>query len=498
MSRTERFLLINGPRKAGKTISVLNNLCGRAWRFESTTSVIATTSTVAVDGGVWDLLTNNIVPQWVDGNFGFEWVRQPYKEASTQKHKFKIRNMHGTSSTFQLDSLADESKHELKFKSRSVQTIYVAELSNFKQRTTFDTWVEFLRLPPGAKGMTKEDCQLIADTNPSDEGEDSWIYKLWYVLLNSKVEPGHPDYALKQNLGLMEFTIADNPYLSQAELELLYSQYGHDANLKARYLEGKWVKATSKGLFQSVWRPAIHVYGESPSIVNENPPILLPEPKCSVLDGGWDLGNRNHAMVIGETWPMMVQRAVRQKDGTEKVEWAEQKGFKILDEKVLLKEMVKVEEFTESVMDLIRFWASQCESPPMWEHFSDKSAWRFDAKSDRFEHEIVYQASGGEIQLVQFDNFPNTIAPCIRLIRKLLFEERIIVNKARCPMVIEMFGSLPYGPLGDQSVPRDHEFKHIFDAVRYWICSRAASEIQESSFKPNFQKPASAPVMVAL
>lgn len=497
--RKERFLLVNGPRKSGKTVAVANHLCRRAWEFESTTSVICATVSAAVDQGVWELLTGSVVSQWVEGDFGFEWVREPYKEASTQKHKFKIRNRHGTVSTFQLDSLSEEKKVELKFKGRGVQTVWLSELSNFKHRATFDALIEFLRLPPGAKGMTKDDLQMICDTNPSDEGEDSWIYKLWYALRTSDIPPGHRDCALKENLGLVEFEIADNPYLSRQELELLYAQYGHNRNLSDRYLHGRWVKAQSEGLFASLWNPELHVVGEMPINDSEMSQCLLPESNCSELNSGFDLGQRNHACVMGETWPAMVPRTLVHPNGVEEVIVEEKMCFKVLDELIFLQEKVKVEDFVDVLMEKRRFWEAQCSGTVRWMDFSDKSAWRFDAHADKYEHEIVYAASGGKIQLIPFQNVSFTVAPCIRLIRRLLFENRILVNKAKCPVTVQMFESLPQGKAGDQSVKLDAELKHAFDALRYWICSKAMDEIQQAAFRPRFDEPIShGPVMISL
>lgn len=482
LGRQDRYLLVNGPRQSGKSVAALHMLCWRAWRFESLTSVVTNTTTSGVDGGVWDLLVNTIIPQWIEADFGFEWVRRPYKQASTQKHKCSIRNMWGTISVFELDSLDKEADAEKKFKGRNFQTIFVSELSNFKLRSSLDSWIQCLRLPPGAKGMTDKDLQLISDTNPSDEGEDSWIYQIWYVLKNSELPPGHPEIPMQKDLGLMEFQIADNPYLTQPQLDRLYAQYSYDANLKARYLDGLWVKANASGLFASVYKPLIHCVGSLPSAADPTPEMLVPETNCSLLATGWDPGNRNLACAIVEPWYQDIEAP------NEPTGWKKRICFKILDEVVLIKEMPRIEDFTQAVLDKMDFWQTQVGYQVRWEHYSDKSAWTWSSKADRLEHQIIFDASGGRIELIRFDNVPGTVAPRVRLFKRLLFEERLLINNARCPRVCEMFSSIRAGAAGEQSIELGSEYKHVLDALSYVIFPMCSDEVETSAFRPNMAR----------
>ena len=88
-----KFVCVSGPRKSSKTFGCLNVVTEHLWETDKAQfGIIAPTVTSAADGGCWQLITETIIPQWIDGDFGFEWIRQPYQEGISKKMKCSVTN----------------------------------------------------------------------------------------------------------------------------------------------------------------------------------------------------------------------------------------------------------------------------------------------------------------------------------------------------------------------------------------------------------------------
>ena len=101
-----KFICISGPRRSSKTWAVLNTLIEHAWLVkEAHVSLLVPTMSSGVDGGVWALLTETIIPDWIDGDFGMVWHKAPHISGATKKPMCSIINIHGGVSKIQLDSV---------------------------------------------------------------------------------------------------------------------------------------------------------------------------------------------------------------------------------------------------------------------------------------------------------------------------------------------------------------------------------------------------------
>ena len=253
-----KYGLVSGPRYSTKTIGCLHSLVNHAWNVKSANvSIISPTVTAGDDSGVWTELTENVIPKWIDGNFGMEWISEPRQKGTTKKLYCVIRNKFGGASKFQLDSLQYEEDVEARFKNKSHSAIYMSEASYYKERKTFDIIVECLR---GEK-WSDDDFLFLMDTNPAEEGTDSWLWKLFY---DFRVQDNlsDNDKVFQKNLWLMEFTIADNCFMSKERLAEQLARYSHSEDLMARYCRGEWVKAVGNSIFFEQFRPKIHIVGE--------------------------------------------------------------------------------------------------------------------------------------------------------------------------------------------------------------------------------------------
>lgn len=475
-----KFVCVSGPRKSSKTFGCLNVVAEHLWETDKAQfGIIAPTVTSAADGGCWQLITETIIPQWIEGDFGFEWIREPYQEGISKKMKCAVSNKHGTKSVLQLETFRDgatEKEISARFKNKIFTGLYWSEVGTWvPTQTPFDIITDCFRAPH----LKSRDHLMILDTNPEPPGEDHWIYQLFYkfrsadraLLEKMATEKGLNLELLlerQRNLGLMEFFVNDNPYLEEADLNELKIKYHHNQDLWDRYFLGKWTNASGDGLFADVFRPATHVVGELETPINPHPKILLPHPDTYELYTGWDPGVTNYATVI-----------------VEQVFLPDSKGkevphFNILDELVYIGEDISIGEFTSELMDKLAYWEHQLGRPIRWQHYADRSV--FDMResiSDRRQHVEVYNASKGKIRLIAVEKGDGSVRQRIDILKKLLFQDRIQISKSKCPHTIESIQSLK--KTKNRPIDKTSEHKHAFDALTYVLSTLCYEELYRES-----------------
>lgn len=483
---TESFIaggFINHNTYAG-----LFAICDHAWNTDGgSVCVLCTSIPAGSSSGIWTLLTENVIPQWIEANFGFNWAPvdagrwknklcKPRQDGATKKLYCCVTNRFGGRTRIELNSLKDERDVEKEFKNRYFSMIYWSEMSAFNDRRTFDTLLHALRMP----NVPEERHLLLCDTNPSDLGTEYFGWKIFYHTRTANPDDlDEAERPIQKHLKLVEFTLDDNFSLSVERKKEILSLFAHDPDLLARYGYGRWVKASSNALFISVFKPAIHVFGDVGEL---DPEMLLPEPNCSELITGWDPGGANPAMVIAEKVFRPVQRLPT---GGGKLEAKEESVIKFLDELAFVKENFSYAEFTELVMEKIRYWERFMGRELMWVHWSDRSCFdQREAISNRVPYEEIYAASGGKILLQAHEKSQarGTKAPGIRLWRKLLFQERMYFSAAMTPKLIEMNKVLRRDMrrgMPPDSVDKNQDERHIFDSARYLVMSENWEELQD-------------------
>lgn len=457
----KKFVLCSGPVRSTKTIGCLHKLLRHAWETpQARISIFARTVKSAFAGGVWSDLVEIVLPLWLRANMGMRIVYGPKVEGSTRLHSLGLSNMHGGLSEIQLRSLDYDFDIEASIKSGRFSMFYFSELSNFKNRIVFDATAERLRMPH----LRDEEHLWLADTNPDDEGEQSWIYKLFYI---DRLAENHPYPDVQSKFEVIEFTLADNIWMTQAERNEIFSRYAHDPGRKARYCDGLWTTQTEEGLFSDVFLADTHVLGNISTYDEDDWELLLPSEKCMMLVTGWDPGAKNHSMHLLERLEDPERTSV----------------FHVLDEVVSLNIELTIEDFTYLVVERLDFWtkyiSDHCHKGRVDErHWSDNSALvQFRSALGSFDHTIVAVASDGRIMLQASPRGKGrtTIFRRIDLLRRLLFQNRLFVS-ARCVNTIKMLGSLKKGRNKLEPV-QDSPMRHVFDSLTYALAGECVGEL---------------------
>lgn len=480
-----KVLFVNGPKWTGKTIACCNAVVSHAWNTkDARINVVVPSITAGDDSGVWSILTQSIIPEWIEGDFGFDWwtsesgrvVKGPRQKGGSKKLYCEVTNKFGGKSHIEMNSLKDERDVEKDFFNRYFTMIYWGELQNFRERHTFDTMLQSLRL----KGHAEDDFVMLCDGNPSSDGESAWMHKLFYQFRLSD-DVREEEKPLQKKLQVLEIYLDDNIKLSDEKKREIKSSYAHDPDLYDRYILGKWVKASTDALFINNFKLSVHVIGDSKE---SDPEMLVPQEDCMELFGGWDPGSANPAFVMAEKIYRTVLRS-RLREGKRVDEWVEESVFKFIDELVVSKGDLTMGEFTEMVMEKITFWEKWLGREVQWTHWSDRSA--FDQResiTNRYVYEEVYSVSGGKIQLQAHEKsqIRGTKAPGIRLWKKLLFQDRLFFSAAMTPKIIEMNKVLRRDMrrgMPQDSVDKGQQERHVFDSVRYLTASECWNELQD-------------------
>ena len=493
LCRQKKFVLFSGPRKCLKTVNSLLAICDHAWNIPYGEIVMITVSQSAgLEAGVWDKLVDGILPRYMMLGQGMEWVKKPYTTVS-KKPACLVTNKFGGKARIQLDSLKDEREVEKRFKTGKDYTMmYVPELSNYVLPKTFDIWAECLR---SMYGLTPDQFLFLADTNPPDDGDESWIYHKWFV---QRIQE-YPDYCtfqaerglpivgerqfnvMKSQLGLLEFTIPDNIFISQDEVDELVARHSHDKDLYDRYILGKYVKASTGALFAQHFRENIHVAGELETPGNPDPMMLVPQDftwkLCTTMDPG---SSANSAGYIFEK--IVLQPANGQ---------PQPPIFVALDEVAIIGEDHTVEEFTTQLCEKMFFWEQFTGRIFEWTDYSDRSVFeQRDQSSKKYYHQLIFEASARfwekkyeetkeekyrlrRIALRGADRGAGTLRLRVDLAKRLLFENRILISKTRCPKLIQMFKALPPRKEGGDVPPESHKLKHAFDGWMYGVAEES-------------------------
>lgn len=484
MCRARQFVLFSGPRLGGKTSSALQCVVDHAWRTDrANVSVIVVSQAGGLQSGIWKSLVRTTIPQWIDAGIGMRWERRPYIAAVSKQPACSIINAHGNISEFELHSLKHEKEVEARFKGREFTCMYVPELSNFHAQKTFSIWSECLR----ASHLRDDQFLFLADTNPSDDGEESWIYLQWFVIpklsYDEYVElchkrdlpiPDKEDFeSYKASVGHLTFEIADNIFLSKARISRLIRTYDGDPDLYDRYILGLWKKASADALFAKVFRPRFHIIGEIETPANPDPEIMIPNESTSRLVTGWDPGQSvNSAFCIIEKYSAKITLPSGK--------LVEKSIFKVLRELVLVGIDHSLDDFTVECVKMMEKLEDEMGRKFEWEFWSDRSVFDMkDARSNRYFHSLIHEASDGFVNLRAADRSPGSIRQRVSLLRKLLFEGRIFFDNNHCPKVIEMLRSIRPGTGEMQAIQKGTPFKHIFDALTYALASELFDELDE-------------------
>lgn len=431
-------------------------------------------------GGVWEDLVRYAVPEWIEANLEgarsditFKYTVEPKVDGSTRTSLFKIQNYWGSESEIYLFSLDFDGEVAEKVKGTRFSMMWFSELTNFDDRAVYTISKQQLRMPH----LRPEQHMWIADTNPSEDGEENWIYQLWYIERLLKEPPEHLQgegeraaFKLMQSqMDLIEIMLEDNPYITREQKQQVMADHIYDRDLYERAVNGKWVSGTSKDrLFSDCYKPALHRVGDVESVREEEWEVALPSENCFELITGWDLGETSHSAHI-----------------LEKIGSGDQIHWVVLDELVIINERMGIKEFVDIFMGMMAWMekavaASGNKRQIAWRHYSDDSVNKYRSAIDDYERNVVWKASKEKIELEGVPKPDGSIMARIYLLRRLLHDRRIHIS-AQCTRTHDMLRRARKGRARTEPFLRD-QHKHPFDSLTYPI-------IMESSYDAAITKP---------
>jgi len=476
-----RALLVCGPRKSGKTWAVLHKIVRHLWETRGArVAMFSRTLKNSKEGGTWSDLHTIVLPEWIKAKIGLNYTTKsaegrpgPKTDGQTRTPYFRISNAHGGESELMLFSLDYDPDIEDKLKEQRFSMIYFSELSKFRDRRILSVALPSLRMPH----LTMEEQMWIADTNPSEEGDASWIYEVWYIervleysaYLERNKERGKPYMPesgflnFQRGLGLIEIKPEENPYLDPRELEELKTTYAYDEGLYNRYVNGLWVYGEGDASihFKGKFNPSKHLVGSTEAPDKADWTYANPHPNSFELITGWDLGDTHHAAVIIDR--TFVGKSIH---------------FTLLDELEVLGENVSNEDFTFEFMELIaQLEATAGKTFQLDRAWSDRSSIeKYSATGDTFPYLQVHAASNKRIFLRGCPKPAGSVRVRVQLLKSLLHTGRIHIS-AHCRSTIRMFKELKKGAGALDYVAHD-ENKHIFDALTYALLMECAEDLE--------------------
>lgn len=462
-----RYLLIVGPRRSGKTISMLHRICRHLFDVHNAKVLIVTkTLGVAKDAGVWSELVEVILPEWQAAGFLKYAPRgEPRLDGQTRTLKMSLINRYGEVVTVFLNSLEFVGDAEKKFKGRKFTCVAISEITNWNSRKIFEALKECLR------GEPYRDRMLIADCNP-DPDNAMWVHDLFYT---ERTMEGYPDSvtteeeqrefkALQAEKMVVSISMSENPFITEREKQSLIASYRHDPDLMARYVHGLWASSRVDGFFANHFNQDIHVIGDCTSANEQDWEIIIPSDKVHEIVLGWDLGDLNPAVIF----------ACKERDSNGFNHWS------VIDEYAVENEESRMDDFLMEIIDKMMFWKKVLGRPLLFRHYSDHSSFNWGISAQATEHMTIRKLSMDTIQLQETRaKYAGATLDAIDALRRMLFEQRFFVS-ANCFRTIKMFKSLAPVASRSQNVrPRVQKTGsvHVWDALRYAVMSEEPWDI---------------------
>lgn len=468
-----RYLLVHGPRLSGKTFGLVHKTIRHAFDVKGAmVAIVCKTLKNAKSAGVWFLLCRAL-PYWEKYCYGFQITDGPRTTGDTKLSFVRIRNRHGTVSEIQCHSLEHAQEVEAKFKGTGYSMFWLSELDQYCTEHAFDIICDALRMTPF---IPFDQHQIVCDCNPPDTGPNNWMHDKWFKFKDSKPQEGDTEQTqiAKDRLRRLLVMIDDNPQLDPQARHDLIERYKRRRQWYARFIEGKWEQDITGGHFSDVWDEDIHVVGRADCPEDEREAIV-PTPQCSALLTGWDMGeSKNHSFHI-------IEKIVSVAPGTNR----KIVSFSILDELVVIRQHISINQFTEAAMAKIEFWnqwmLEHHNAGLKWRHWSDSSAFQYRAAANSTDAAMVYEASNGAIVLDAAPKYRNSNRDKVKLLWQLLYERRLHVS-AQLVRTRSMFANLREG--GDAEYVKEDDHKHPFDTVAYPILAEAPADMVRSGEMP--------------
>ena len=451
-----RYLLVTGPKKSAKTISIVHKAIKHMWEVDNSHVGIVVKRHEAARIGVWPDLTDYALEKVWQQEAGVPLYHlKPKVVTETKRRIFSVYNSAGGISKCTLVTAYRASEIEEILKQTRFSFIYVNEADQFPE-TIFNAASDQLRMTQ--LGIPDRQHQLVLDCNPPASGEKHWLYKK-FISDENKDATWHRDFAV------IRCKLSDNPWLTQREIDDLVSRYRSSPRLFARYVEGTWVPTSEGSVFEDVFSEQVHVVGER--LANKPSsmwPILLPPRGTNQIYIGWDPGEVNHSAVF----------FTKRIDGSKYV-------YDILEDVTFMSKQMSIRSFTKKVMERMEYWTNILKVRDAelvsFKHWSDPSAWGYKASSNSTIAKEIYNASEQKILLKPVKKGPNSVDARVTMMTNLLLDRRILISVLADNLINALIGLKP-GPRGLIKTPT---LIHAFDAATYGISGEIGIDLDEES-----------------
>lgn len=469
----KKYIGVFGTRMSGKSLGILHCAADHLWNVKNARILIlAKTQGSGISSGIWSEFTEKILPLWFESEgiapdneeLHMGWAEKGAPKANIAKKMIaRTTNRHGGESLVMMDSLDNEDKVEDTFKNRYFTMIIWCEAGEFKSVKTLTTLMLALR----GHGHEPDDFILAVDANPPDEGQDHFLFKYFYELRVTS-EPSPEEKAIQECLHVTEWSMDDNPFLSENDKNAVKGIYLNDPDLYDRYVRGMWKRAIRDSLFSDVFKRGIHVLESDDKSV-----LWLPSENCVEMVTGTDPGGVNPFWYALEQ--LVFTKEIKTQDG---MQLREISCFQYLDELGFIGQEISVAEFTGLALERMESWEHQLGHQVTWWHYADSSALNFkESIAQRTVSDEMFAESNGRIKLIGVEKGKGSVGLRIRMWRRLLMEQRILIAGNKCPKLIEMCQCIRRGK-AEGTIAKHDRFKHPFDAATYPLVRLMWRELQ--------------------
>jgi phage terminase large subunit len=471
-----RFILLSGPRKSSKSWASCHRILRHCFDTPHAEVIMVSRNIkTAKEGGIWSYLVDQAIEEWRNAGIT-DYVKAPRQDGQTRTLFCTIRNRYGGESKIMLNSLDYDDDAERLFKERAVTAIYFSELSKWRKRKVFDVSIMSLRKP----GVPYSQMMWLADTNPGDDGEDEWYYQLFEV---ERTMESVPDWCKtpadierfrkrQKELSVHNIYLNDNIFLTQDEIDDVINSHAHDPDLYARYVEGRYVKASGDGFFSALFKPAVHIMGNCQRPNRSEWEVITLDETAISVDVGWDIGDRNTAVAFVYSVP--DEKKINE--------------YYIVDEVVVLDDQVSLDAIVDAVIQKMDALEKQVGHPLKFFHWSDTSSFAKRISAENTEAMLVHHISHGRITLNPSTKWSGSLNDGISMFRRLFFENRLKISAHCFQMIQAIRGLKPERARGSGVQKIAENFaKHSWDAARYAINMRESRDL--TMRRPRISKP---------
>ncbi len=459
-----RRILAHAEKASGKTIGCLNKLVKHCYENDNACAVVfVRVRAQAGEGGAWEKLSKQVLPEWSQGDYHVEYSEVKYDR---QHNEYRmLTNRYGGESKMVLVSCPAASQLEERWPGIEPSFVFADELTTCDDIAYFRSIDQQIGRRPFVQGVQ----QYVAACNPA--GPSHWVYKLFFEdCFDEETGVHDPSFTT------IYFPITENAKnLQPGYIEGLKSTYRGDPTMALRMIAGEWVDhPTGEALFGELYSAASHIRPLTKEAMPDFGKGLLPSETHPFVIGIDPAGGVNNAWIFMNWIPM---------EG--RMKWIP------FDEIVTIKKKIKWDDFVPIVMRRIVWWREQIKAKPPLVLISDNNAFnQYRATTGSYDIltiEDIWEKRRAEygleaIKVKQAPKFQGSVRARVSILQSALAANEIVIS-ARCTKLQAMLTQLESEKQSKTAAfdperamtPRRCAHLHPFDALTYpMLCASVA------------------------